>query len=68
MTASAGNHAQGIAYVCRHMKIKGTIFMPSITPKLKVKSVRYHGGEYVDIQLTGTTFDDAVKQANLFQK
>jgi threonine dehydratase len=43
VTASAGNHAQGIAYCCKHFKIKGTIFMPSITPKLKIKSVQRFG-------------------------
>jgi threonine dehydratase len=37
VTASAGNHAQGIAYCCKQLKIRGTIFMPSTTPKLKIK-------------------------------
>lgn len=66
MTASAGNHAQGIAYCCKHFKIRGTIFMPSITPKLKIKSVQRFGGEWLDIRLIGTTFDDAVTEAKLF--
>lgn len=66
VTASAGNHAQGIAYCCKTFKIKGTIFMPSITPKLKIKSVQRFGGEWLDIILTGTTFDDAVAEARKF--
>jgi threonine dehydratase len=60
VTASAGNHAQGIAYCCKMFKIKGTIFMPSTTPKIKISNARRHGGEFLDIQLVGTTFDDAV--------
>lgn len=44
VTASAGNHAQGIAYCCNKFQIKGTIFMPEITPKLKLNSVKHHGG------------------------
>lgn len=66
VTASAGNHAQGIAYCCQHFKIKGTIFMPSITPKLKINSVKRFGGEWLTIILTGTTFDDAVAEARKF--
>jgi threonine dehydratase len=67
VTASAGNHAQGIAYCCKTLKIKGTIFMPSITPNLKLNSVKHHGGEWLDIILTGVTFDDAVFEARKFQ-
>ncbi len=59
--ASAGNHAQGVALACSKKKIKGTIFMPSPTPKQKVEQVRMFGGDYVDIELTGDTFDDAYK-------
>lgn len=57
--ASAGNHAQGVAYACRVMEIKGTIFMPSTTPKQKIKQVKMFGKEMVDVQLVGDTFDDA---------
>lgn len=66
-TASAGNHAQGVAYCCNKFKIKGTIFMPEITPKLKINSVKHHGGEWLDIKLVGITFDDAVAAANEFK-
>jgi threonine dehydratase len=68
VTASAGNHAQGIAYCCNKLKIKGTIFMPAITPKLKINSARRFGGEWLDIVLTGISFDDAVSEAKKFQE
>jgi threonine dehydratase len=57
--ASAGNHAQGVAYACRVMQIKGTIFMPTTTPNQKVKQVKMFGKEMVDVRLIGDTFDDA---------
>ena len=61
--ASAGNHAQGVALACSKKKIYGTIFMPAPTPKQKVEQVKMFGGKYVDLQLTGDTFDDAYKAA-----
>jgi threonine dehydratase len=61
--ASAGNHAQGVAYSCRALGIKGKIFMPSTTPRQKVGQVAMFGGEEVDIVLTGDTFDDAFAEA-----
>lgn len=57
--ASAGNHAQGVAYACRLMEIRGTIFMPTTTPNQKVKQVKMFGKEMIDVQLVGDTFDDA---------
>lgn len=57
--ASAGNHAQGVAYACRVMGIKGTIFMPATTPNQKVKQVKMFGKEWIEVQLVGDTFDDA---------
>lgn len=63
--ASAGNHAQGVALACSKKKIHGTIFMPAPTPKQKVAQVRMFGGEYVEIQLVGDTFDDAYNAAKL---
>ena len=39
--ASAGNHAQGVAYACKHLGVKGTIFMPSTTPAQKVNRSSY---------------------------
>jgi threonine dehydratase len=61
--ASAGNHAQGVAYSCNLLKIEGIIFMPTPTPKQKVDRVKMFGNGYVDIVLVGDTFDDAHKEA-----
>ncbi|MEW7290592.1 threonine ammonia-lyase IlvA [Aquimarina sp. 2304DJ70-9] len=61
--ASAGNHAQGVAFACHHLKIEGTIYMPSVTPKQKVAQTKMFGGEYVKIVLEGDTFDDSSKAA-----
>ncbi len=61
--ASAGNHAQGVAFACEKLKIHGTIVMPVPTPKQKVEQVKMFGGDYVDIELSGDTFDDAYKFA-----
>lgn len=57
--ASAGNHAQGVAYSCALQKIHGTIFMPTTAPKQKIAKVAYFGGKFVDIELVGKTFDEA---------
>lgn len=57
--ASAGNHAQGVAYSCHLLQIYGKIFMPKTTPKQKIKQVQQFGKEYIEIILTGDTFDDA---------
>jgi len=64
--ASAGNHAQGVAYSCKKLNVKGTIYMPTTTPSQKVNQVKLFGKEMVDIVLTGDTFDDAYKAAILF--
>jgi threonine dehydratase len=61
--ASAGNHAQGVAYSCHHLKINGKVFMPSTTPKQKVNQVKFWGKEHVEIVLVGDTFDDAYEKA-----
>ncbi|HVU54201.1 MAG TPA: threonine ammonia-lyase [Puia sp.] len=56
--ASAGNHAQGFAYSCRKLGVKGVVFMPIITPKQKVTQTRMFGENNIEIVLTGDTFDD----------
>lgn len=56
--ASAGNHAQGVAFACHKLKTRGTIFMPCATPRQKTDQVKMLGAESVDIQLMGDTFDD----------
>ena len=57
--ASAGNHAQGVAFSCSKLKIMGSIFMPVTTPKQKIEQVRMFGKEFIEIVLTGDTFDVA---------
>ena len=64
--ASAGNHAQGVAFACAKLEIKGTIFMPKTTPKQKIDQVRMFGREFVEIKLEGDTFDDSAEQAQAF--
>ena len=61
--ASAGNHAQGVAYSCNLLKIHGVIYMPKTTPKQKIKQVQLFGKSFVEIILVGDTFDDAYASA-----
>jgi len=61
--ASAGNHAQGVAFSCKKLGIKGIIFMPEITPRQKVNQTRMFGDGIIDIVLVGDTFDDCLKEA-----
>ncbi len=61
--ASAGNHAQGVAYACKTLGIQGKIFMPTTTPRLKVNQVKLFGGDSVEVILTGDSFDDSYNQA-----
>lgn len=66
--ASAGNHAQGVAYTCNEMKIPATIFMPVTTPQQKISQVQFFGGDYVTIRLIGDTFDESARAAMDFTK
>lgn len=61
--ASAGNHAQGVAFSCHALGIEGKVYMPSTTPNQKVKQVKRFGGKHVEVVLTGDTFDDAYDEA-----
>ncbi|MEO8617476.1 MAG: pyridoxal-phosphate dependent enzyme [Luteolibacter sp.] len=63
VTASAGNHAQGVALAARSLGIKARIYMPRSTPKVKQSAVSHHGGEFVEIHLAGDSYDDAVSAA-----
>ena len=58
--ASAGNHAQGVAYSCNKLGIKGKIYMPTTTPQQKIKQVKMFGKAFVEIVLSGDTFDTGV--------
>ena len=64
--ASAGNHAQGFAYSCRRLGVKGVVFMPIITPRQKVNQTKMFGEDFIEIVLTGDTFDDCAITARQF--
>ena len=61
--ASAGNHAQGMAYMCRHFEVQGIVFMPVTTPQQKIDKTRVFGGEFIDIRMVGDYFDDTLAEA-----
>ena len=64
--ASAGNHAQGVAYNCAHFGVRGVIFMPVTTPQQKVQKTRIFGGDAIEIILTGDYFDDTLAAAKAY--
>ena len=64
--ASAGNHAQGVAYICQQFDVKGVIFMPITTPQQKVDKTRAFGKKSIEIKLIGDYFDDTLKAAKQY--
>lgn len=66
--ASAGNHAQGVAYSASKLGIKAVIFMPTVTPLQKINKVKNFGGEFAEIKLTGANYDESSKSAKEFCK
>ncbi|MBL7744796.1 MAG: threonine ammonia-lyase [Chitinophagaceae bacterium] len=64
--ASAGNHAQGFAYSCKKLGVKGVVFMPIITPSQKVNQTKMFGENNIEIRLIGDTFDDCAVAAKKF--
>ncbi len=64
--ASAGNHAQGVAFMCRHFGVHGVIFMPVTTPEQKILKTRMFGGDQVEIRLVGDYFDKTLTAAQQF--
>ncbi|MTJ04702.1 MAG: threonine ammonia-lyase IlvA [Sediminimonas qiaohouensis] len=64
--ASAGNHAQGVAFMCRHFGVSGVIFMPVTTPQQKIHKTRTFGGDAIEVRLTGDYFDDTLASAKAF--
>ena len=66
--ASAGNHAQGVAYTCQLKKVQATIFMPKTTPKQKIDQVQYFGGDYVNVIIQEDTFDESNRAAHVYAK
>src|SRR5690554_1264667 len=63
--ASAGNHAQGVAFSCKTLGIPGSIYVPTTTPKQKIQSIKRFGGEFVEVIQTGDSFDDAFNEAKI---
>ncbi len=61
--ASAGNHAQGFAYSCKKLGVKGVVFMPIPSPQQKVSQTKMFGDAFVEVKLVGDTFDDTAKAA-----
>jgi threonine dehydratase len=61
--SSAGNHAQGFAYACRTLGIRGRVYVPAKTPKQKRDRIRYHGGEFIELIVGGSTYDLAAEAA-----
>ena len=64
--ASAGNHAQGLAFACAHFGVQGMVFMPVTTPAQKIDKTRVFGGENVEIRLVGDFFDETLAAAKAF--
>ena len=66
--ASAGNHAQGFAYSCKKLNVKGVVFMPIPSPQQKVNQTKMFGEENVEVKLVGDTFDDTAIAAKAYTK
>lgn len=66
--ASAGNHAQGFAYSCKKLGIKGIVFMPVITPRQKISQTKMFGSDNIEIKLAGDTFDDCATAAKSYTR
>ena len=64
--ASAGNHAQGVAFSCERLGIRGVVFMPQVTPRQKIQQTERFGKDSVSIRLTGDTYDDCAEAAVLY--
>ncbi len=64
--ASAGNHAQGVAFMCRHFGVRGVVFMPVTTPEQKILKTQMFGGDHVEIRLIGDYFDASLVAAKEF--
>ena len=64
--ASAGNHAQGVAFVCKHMRKNGVIFMPVTTPQQKISKTKLFGGGWVEVRLIGDYFDDTLRASQSY--
>ncbi len=63
VTASAGNHAQGFAFACAQLGLRGRIYVPSTTPRQKRDRIASLGAGHVDLIVDGETYDDAAGAA-----
>ena len=61
--ASAGNHAQGFAFICKKFNLDGTIYVPKTTPLQKINRIKYYGENNIDIKLFGSNFDECLNEA-----
>ena len=61
--SSAGNHAQGFAYACQSLGVHGRVYVPAKTPKQKRDRIRYHGGDFIELIVGGSTYDLAAEAA-----
>ena len=66
--ASAGNHAQGFAYSCKKLGVKGVVFMPVISPNQKISQTKMFGENFIEVKLVGDTFDDCAVAAKKYTK
>ena len=64
--ASAGNHAQGVAFACAQLGIKGIIYMPRITPIQKIERVEHFGSGLTEVRLVGDSYDEASQAAEAY--
>jgi threonine dehydratase len=64
--ASAGNHAQGVAFMCKYFGVQGVIFMPVTTPEQKIHKTRMFGGDHAEVRLVGDYFDETLVAAQEF--
>jgi len=62
--SSAGNHAQGFAFACRTLGVHGRVYVPAKTPKQKRDRIHYHGGDFIELIVGGSTYDMAAEAAN----
>jgi len=66
--ASAGNHAQGVAFASKYFDVKATIFMPTTTPQQKITKTKLFGGSHIEVVMAGDYFDDCLSEAVNFSK
>jgi len=66
--ASAGNHAQGVAFASNYFDVKATIFMPTTTPQQKITKTKLFGGSHIEVVMAGDYFDDCLSEAMNFSK